>query len=55
MIATGALLDEMVNSPLNRRTALVFLAHPDDAEILCAGTLVHAVNLLKQLKKEIRS
>jgi LmbE family N-acetylglucosaminyl deacetylase len=25
---------------LNRKVALTFLAHPDDAEILCAGTLV---------------
>lgn len=24
----------------NRRVALTFLAHPDDAEILCAGTLI---------------
>jgi len=24
----------------NRRTVLAFLAHPDDAEILCAGTLI---------------
>ena len=29
----------MVNQPDNR-TALTFMAHPDDAEMLCAGTLV---------------
>lgn len=27
-------------SPPGRRVALSFLAHPDDAEILCAGTLI---------------
>ena len=26
--------------PLDNRTALTFLAHPDDAEYLCAGTLI---------------
>lgn len=25
----------------NRKTVLAFMAHPDDAEILCAGTLIH--------------
>lgn len=29
----------------NRRVALSFLAHPDDAEILCAGTLIHLSKL----------
>ncbi|MCG8585160.1 MAG: PIG-L family deacetylase, partial [Pirellulales bacterium] len=28
-----------MNQP-KRRVALAFLAHPDDAEILCAGTLI---------------
>ena len=27
-------------TPPNRQVALSFLAHPDDAEILCAGTLI---------------
>ncbi|MBV9122382.1 MAG: PIG-L family deacetylase [Planctomycetes bacterium] len=27
-------------SPFENRTVLTFLAHPDDAEILCAGTLI---------------
>ena len=30
----------MKHLPHNRRTVLAFLAHPDDAEILCAGTLI---------------
>ncbi|MBA3484801.1 MAG: PIG-L family deacetylase, partial [Pirellulales bacterium] len=29
-----------MNSLPNRRVALSLLAHPDDAEILCAGTLI---------------
>jgi len=28
-----------------RKTAMSFLAHPDDAEILCAGTLIRLVDL----------
>ncbi|MBX3427130.1 MAG: PIG-L family deacetylase [Pirellulales bacterium] len=30
----------MMSSPPVREVALAFLAHPDDAEILCAGTLI---------------
>lgn len=33
-----------------RRVALSFLAHPDDAEILCAGTLIR----LRDLGWEVR-
>ncbi|RIK84642.1 MAG: PIG-L domain-containing protein [Planctomycetota bacterium] len=29
-----------MNTTLSRRVALTLLAHPDDAEILCAGTLI---------------
>lgn len=32
--------DIRMNNPLPRRVALAFMAHPDDAEILCAGTLL---------------
>jgi LmbE family N-acetylglucosaminyl deacetylase len=30
---------------MTRKTALAFLAHPDDAEILCAGTLIRLASL----------
>ena len=30
---------------LERRVALSFLAHPDDAEILCAGTLIQLADI----------
>ena len=29
-----------MTSPADRRVALTFMAHPDDAEILCGGTLI---------------
>jgi LmbE family N-acetylglucosaminyl deacetylase len=35
----------MTASQLNRRVALAFLAHPDDAEFLCAGTLIRLADL----------
>lgn len=35
----------MKNKPPDRRVVLSFLAHPDDAEILCAGTLIRLADL----------
>ena len=35
----------MDQTHLDRRVALSFLAHPDDAEILCAGTLIRLADL----------
>src|SRR5829696_8407493 len=31
--------------PTTRKVALTFLAHPDDAEMLCAGTLIRLKDL----------
>jgi LmbE family N-acetylglucosaminyl deacetylase len=41
----AALKDNRMNNPLPRRVALAFTAHPDDAEILCAGTLLRLRDL----------
>ncbi len=35
----------MITNSVRRRVALAFLAHPDDAEILCAGTLLRLAEL----------
>jgi LmbE family N-acetylglucosaminyl deacetylase len=34
-----------MGTPSNRRVCLSFLAHPDDAEILCGGTLIRLASL----------
>jgi LmbE family N-acetylglucosaminyl deacetylase len=34
-----------MSRPSHRRIALAFMAHPDDAEVLCAGTLIRLADL----------